>query len=159
MILSVGLTTGELPNGKYTETSKILPSSLYEKWREVQSRVYFLYWVRVFFCSSANTMCGNVISFPRPTILKKYTWRHGRRYCSDEGEWEDQEITTTSVLTKPSRNPVHKHCCRQWLQGVHPIRFGFYLSRMTQDIYLYQDLCGFNLGKEKKKSSPYWNRS
>jgi hypothetical protein len=35
--------------------------------------------------------CGKVISFPRPPILKKWTRRHVRRFCSDEGEGEGQE--------------------------------------------------------------------
>ncbi len=46
-------------------------------------------------------MCGKFISIPRPTLLKTWTRRPDRRWCSDEGEWDDQELTSECVLTTP----------------------------------------------------------
>ena len=74
---------------------------------------------RVIFVLAKLNVCCKVISLPPPTLLKKWVRRQGRRWCSDEGEWEGQELTSECVLTTPIRSLAHKHCSFKYAQDRH----------------------------------------
>ncbi len=66
-------------------------------------------------------------------FLKKWVRRQVRRGCSDEGEWEGQELTFECVLTTPIRSLAHKHYSFKYVQDRHVHRRAWNWKSSTHD--------------------------